>query len=68
MSSFNNPHHIFLFEMTNGKQKLAYGATPQDAYESLRLRLSDAELALVVQEKFVKIPQRELQKYVHNLG
>ncbi len=68
MSSFNNPHHIFLFEMTNGKQKLAYGSTPEDAYESLRLRLSDWEIALVLKEKYIKIPQRELQKHVHNLG
>lgn len=68
MSSFNNPHHIYLFDMTNGKQKLAYGSTPQDAYESLRLRLSDEEIALVIADKYAKIPQRELQKYVHNLG
>jgi hypothetical protein len=68
MSSFNNPHHIFLFEMTNGKQKLAYGSTPEDAYESLRYRLSEAEMSLVLQDKFIKIPQRELQKHVHNLG
>lgn len=68
MSSFNNPHHIFLFEMTNGKQKLAYGSTPEDAYESLRYRLEDAEIALVIKEQYKKIPQRELQKYVHNLG
>jgi hypothetical protein len=68
MSSFNNPHHIFLFEMTNGKQKLAYGSTAQDAYESLRYRLTDQELALVLKDKYVKIPQRELQKHVHNLG
>lgn len=68
MSSFNNPHHIFLFEMTNGKQKLAYGSTAEDAYASLRLRLSDEEIALVIPEKYMKIPQRELQKHVHNLG
>lgn len=68
MSSFNNPHHIFLFEMTNGKQKLAYGSTPEDAYESLRLRLSDEEILLVVPAKYIKIPQRDLQKHVHNLG
>jgi len=68
MSSFNNPHHIYLFEMKNGKQKLAYGATAQDAYESLRLRLSDEEMELVIPVKYIKIPQRELQKHVHNLG
>lgn len=68
MSSFNNPHHIYLFEMTNGKQKLAYGATAEDAYESLRLRLTDQEIQLVHKDKYIKIPQRELQKHVHNLG
>lgn len=68
MSSFNNPHHIYLFEMKNGKQKLAYGSTPEDAYESLRLRLTEQELAQVEQEKYTRIPQRELQKHVHNLG
>lgn len=68
MSSFNNPHHIFLFEMTNGKQKLAYGSTVEDAYESLRYRLSDQEMALVLKDNYIKIPQRELQKHVHNLG
>ncbi|HZQ10637.1 MAG TPA: hypothetical protein VFD70_28930 [Anaerolineae bacterium] len=68
MSSFNNPHHIYLFEMKNGKQKLAYGSTPEDAYESLRLRLEEPEIALVIQDKYIKIPQRDLQKYIHNLG
>lgn len=68
MSSFNNPHHIYLFEMKNGKQKLAYGSTADDAYESLRLRLTDEEIALVEREKYIKIPQRELQKHIHNLG
>jgi hypothetical protein len=68
MSSFNNPHHIFLFEMTNGKQKLAYGSSPEDAFESLRLRLADDEVAQVIKDKYLKIPQRELQKHVHNLG
>lgn len=68
MSSFNNPHHIYLFEMTNGKQKLAYGSTPQDAFESLHLRLSEQEMQLVIPDKYIRIPQRELQKHVQNLG
>lgn len=68
MSSFNNPHHIFLFEMKNGKQKLAYGSTPEDAYESLRLRLSDEEISLILPDRYTKIPQRDLQKHIHNLG
>lgn len=68
MSSFNNPHHLYLFSMTNGKKKLAYGASAEDAYENLRLRLTEAEMAGVIRTEYVRIPQRELHKHVHELG
>jgi len=68
MSSFSNPHYMYLFEMTNGKQKLAYGESPEDALETLRIRLTDVEMAEIIPEQFIKIKQRELQKYVQNLG
>ncbi len=68
MSSFSNPHYMYLFEMTNGKQKLAYGESPEDALETLRIRLTDAEMAEIIPEEFIKIKQRKLQKYVQNLG
>ncbi len=68
MSSFSNPHYMYLFEMTNGKQKLGYGQSPEDALEILRTRLSDAEMAAIMPDRYLKINQRELQKYIHNLG
>ena len=68
MSSFNNPHHLYLFDMKNGKKKLAYGATAEDAYESLRLRLTDAEMDLIFKDQYIKVPQRELQQHVKELG
>ncbi len=68
MSSFSNPHYMYLFEMKNGKQKLAYGASPEDALEILRVRLSEEEMARIIPDKFKKISQRKLQQYVHNLG
>lgn len=68
MSSFSNPHYMYLFEMTNGKQKLGYGQSPEDALEILRSRLGEAEMAQIVSERYLKINQRELQKYIHNLG
>jgi hypothetical protein len=68
MSSFNNPHHLFLFDMKNGKKKLAYGATAEDAFASLRLRLTEAEMALVCADRYHKISQRELQQHVSELG
>ncbi len=54
--------------MKNGKKKLAYGSTPEDAYESLRLRLTDEEMEEIYMEKYIKIPQRELQQHVKELG
>ena len=35
MSSFSNPHYMYLFDLKNGKKKLAYGQSPEDALEIL---------------------------------
>ena len=68
MSSFSNPHYMYLFEMKNGKQKLAYGESPEDALDILRVRLSDEEMGQIIRDKFIKISQRKLQEHIHNLG
>ena len=68
MSSFSNPHYMYLFEMTNGKKKLAYGQSPEDALNTLALRLTPAEMAEIKREQYIKIKQRELQQYVPELG
>jgi len=68
MSSFSNPHHMYLFAMKNGKRKLAYGQSPEDALEILRIRLSDEEMAEILSDQYVKINQRQLQQYVKELG
>jgi len=68
MSSFSNPHYMYLFEMKNGKRKLAYGQSPQDALEILRIRLSEEEMAQILPDKYIRISQRKLQQYIHNLG
>ena len=68
MSSFSNPHYMYLFELKNGKKKLAYGQSPEDALEILNMRLSDAEMAEIERERYTKILQRDLQKYVGDLG
>jgi hypothetical protein len=59
---------MYLFSLKNGKKKLAYGESPQDALDILRIRLSDDEMAEIVQDDYVRIRQRELQKYVNELG
>jgi hypothetical protein len=68
MSSFSNPHHMYLFAMKNGKQKLAYGQSPDDALEILRIRLSETEMAEILPDQFIKINQRQLQQHVKDLG
>ena len=68
MSSFSTPHYMYLFAMKNGKRKLAYGQSPEDALEILGMRLSAQELAEVIREDYVKVNQRQLQQYVKELG
>ena len=68
MSSFSNPHYMYLFEMTNGKKKLAYGQSPEDALEILSFRLPEEEMALIHRDKFTKIRQRDLQSHTDQLG
>lgn len=68
MSSFNNPHHFYLFAMKNGKKKLGYGGTPEQAYENLKLRLTPKEMDAILPDAPIRIVQRDLQKHVHELG
>ena len=59
---------MYLFDMTNGKKKLAYGRSPQDALDILRLRLTDREIAEIVADRWTKVSPRRLQDYVELLG
>ena len=68
MSSFSSPHFMYLFDLTTGKKKLAYGQSPEDALEILSYRLSPEELDQIIKDKYKKIHQRDLQQYIHLLG
>ena len=68
MSSFSNPHHIYLFDLKNGKKKLAYGQSPEDALEILGYRLTPEEMEEIIRDRHVRISQRKLQEYVDQLG
>lgn len=54
--------------MQNGRKKLSYGTSPDDAYENLRLRLNDQEMSVIDKEQPVRILQRDLRKHIHELG
>ncbi len=68
MSSFSNPHYMYLFELKSGKKKLAYGQSPEDALAILQIRLSEQEMSEIRRDTYIKISQRELQQYVSELG
>jgi hypothetical protein len=68
MSSFNRPHHLYLFGMQNGKKKLAYGPSPEEAYENLKLRLTAAEMQGILKDQYLQITQRELHQHARELG
>jgi hypothetical protein len=68
MSSFSNPHYMYLFDLKNGKKKLAYGQSPDDALEILSFRLSDQEMSEIIPDQFQKISQRKMQEYIQLLG
>ena len=68
MSSFANPHYMYLFNLRNGKKKLAYGESPEDALEVLGYRLTEEEMALINRDEYARISPRDIQKYVGELG
>ena len=68
MSSFSTPHYMYLFDLKNGKKKLAYGRSPEDALEILSYRLPDEEMEQIIRDSYMKISQRKLQEHVHHLG
>lgn len=59
---------MYLFDLKNGKKKLAYGQSPDDALEILSYRLSEAEMDEIQKDKYIKISQRKMQEYIHLLG
>jgi hypothetical protein len=59
---------MYLFDLKNGKKKLAYGQSPEDALEILRSRLTPEEMAEVLPDQYVKINQRKLHDHIAELG
>ena len=59
---------MYLFDLKSGKKKLAYGESPEDALQILRIRLSEQEMQEICADKYLKINQRDLQQHVKDLG
>jgi hypothetical protein len=54
--------------MKNGRKKLAYGSSPEDAYEGLRIRLSEREMKEILRDPCLRITQRDLRQHIKDLG
>jgi hypothetical protein len=61
-------HEMFLFEMRNGKKKIAYGCDAEDALDVLSHRLTPLEMAEVVPGSQKRISQRTVREHIHELG
>jgi hypothetical protein len=59
---------MYLFRLKNGKQKLTYGKSPEDALDILSYRLSAEEMDEIIRDDYIKISQRRLHEFVGNLG
>jgi anaerobic magnesium-protoporphyrin IX monomethyl ester cyclase len=67
-NSFTRRHMMYVFDMKNGSKKLAYGHSPEDALNILRIRLTEEEMAEIVPERYARISARELQEHIADLG
>ena len=62
-------HKIYLFSLKNGKKKLAYGDDVDHALRVLSYRLSEREMAEILNDPPpLQIRQDELQRHAKELG
>lgn len=68
MSSFLEATNIYIFSLTNGKKKLAYGKNIDDAYAILKDRLHPSELEQIIKNSAEQINPTSIIKYIEFLG
>jgi len=56
---------MYLFAMKNGRKKLAWGQSPEDA---LAIRLSPAEMDGILPDRVEPVPARRLLDGIEDLG
>jgi hypothetical protein len=58
---------MYLFALKGGGKKLTYGKNPADALAVLSLRLTPEERAMIIEDEYIQIRQRDMQEYIHLL-
>ncbi len=61
-------NRFYLFDLDNGKSKLGYGCSPQDALATLEARLGTDGMRSIRRDSYRVVKQRDLQSHVTNLG
>jgi hypothetical protein len=59
---------FFIFRLKNGKRKLTYGRTPEEALQILGYRLTRAEMREVIPDAPQRITQQQIQEHLEELG
>lgn len=67
-AGLRKPHSYYLFEMSDGRCKLAHGASPEHALEILRLRGAGADDGRILEGRWRRIRQQEIPPCAPRLG
>lgn len=65
---FNAVHYFYLFGAADGKYCMAYGNSPEAAWDILKIRLTEDELGKINRHDWKKIAQVDLHKYTDQLA
>ena len=59
---------MYLYDLKNGKKRVAYGVNPQDALDILSQRMTPLEMAEIVPDSHMRISQKTVRQYIDQLG
>jgi len=65
---FNAAHNFYLFGVEGGKYCMAYGNSPEAAWDILKIRLTEDELGKINRQECKRIAQVDLHKYTDQLA
>jgi len=65
----DKPSKFFLFPLTTGQKRLAYGRTVEEAVEIMGWRMTPDEMAQIVEgAEVLEVRQQDIHPYLKELG